>query len=63
LATGQIELGDLVTINYEHETSKLTFLKENCGALVGVETKPDPETGSAPVTGQQRWIESRAQCA
>ena len=63
LATGQIELGDLVTINYEHETSKLTFLKENCGALVGVERKPDPETGSAPVTGQQRWIESRAQCA
>ena len=63
LATGQIELGDLVTINYEHETSKLTFLKENCGALVGVETKPDPETGSAPVTGQQRWIESGAQCA
>src|SRR6266700_1567675 len=61
LATGQIELGDLVTINYEHETSKLTFLKENCGALVGVETKHDPETGSAPVTGQQRWIESRAQ--
>src|SRR5438309_8280543 len=63
LATGQIELGDLVTINHEHETSKLTFLKENCGALVGVERKPDPETGSAPVTGHQRWIESRAQCA
>ncbi len=61
LATGQIELGDLVTINCEHETSKLTFRKENRGALVRVETTPDPETGWVPVTGQQQWIESRVQ--
>src|SRR6266581_8517681 len=35
LATGQIELGDLVTIDYATETSKLTFVKEDRGALVG----------------------------
>jgi len=45
LATGQIELGDLVTINYEQETSTLTFLKENRGTLVRIETKPDSESG------------------
>lgn len=61
LATGQIEVGDLVTINYEHETSKLTFLKEKCGALARAETKPDPETSWLPARDQQRWIESRVQ--
>jgi ATP-dependent Clp protease ATP-binding subunit ClpB len=35
LATGQIELGDLVTIDCNSETSKLTFVKHNGGALVG----------------------------
>jgi hypothetical protein len=34
LATEQLELGDLVTIDYDPETSKLTFVKENQGALV-----------------------------
>src|SRR5947209_1599379 len=34
LATGQIELGDLVTIDYATEPSKLTFVKEDRGALV-----------------------------
>jgi ATP-dependent Clp protease ATP-binding subunit ClpB len=35
LATGQIELGDLVTIDCKSGTSKLTFVKQNAGALVG----------------------------
>jgi ATP-dependent Clp protease ATP-binding subunit ClpB len=35
LATGQIELGDLVTVDYDSETSRLTFVKEDRGALVG----------------------------
>src|SRR5437868_9303138 len=35
LATGQIELGALVTINHDRENSRLTFLKEDRGALVG----------------------------
>jgi ATP-dependent Clp protease ATP-binding subunit ClpB len=60
LATGQIELGDLVTIDYEQKISKLTFVKENYGVLVGVKTKPDPWV---PVTGQEWWIESQVQCA
>jgi ATP-dependent Clp protease ATP-binding subunit ClpA len=35
LATGQIDLGDLVTVGYDPETGKLTFIKEDRGALVG----------------------------
>jgi ATP-dependent Clp protease ATP-binding subunit ClpB len=35
LATGQIELGDLVTIDYRSENSKLVFVKENRSGLVG----------------------------
>jgi ATP-dependent Clp protease ATP-binding subunit ClpB len=35
LATGQIELGDLVTIDYRSETSKLVFVKETRSALRG----------------------------
>ncbi len=35
LATGQIELGDLVTIDYRSETSQLVFVKENRSGLVG----------------------------
>jgi ATP-dependent Clp protease ATP-binding subunit ClpB len=63
LATDQIELGDLVTISCEHDASKLTFLKEPCGALVAVETKPDPEAGWAPLMGEQRWMGEGMQCA
>ena len=58
LATAQIEPGDLVTINYEHGTSKLTFRKQNYGALVRAETKPNPETAWVPLMGQQQWIEA-----
>ena len=35
LATGQIELGDLVTIDHKPGTSKLTFVREIGGALIG----------------------------
>jgi len=35
VATSQIEVGDLVTIDYDLLTSKLTFVKEDRGALVG----------------------------
>jgi hypothetical protein len=35
LATGQIELGDFITVDREDESSKLTFMKSNHGALVG----------------------------
>ena len=45
LPTGQIELGDLVTIDFDPETSRLMFRKEKRGALVRTETKPDLENG------------------
>jgi ATP-dependent Clp protease ATP-binding subunit ClpB len=61
LATAQIEPGDLVTINCENGASKLTFRKEDRGALVRAETNPNPETAWVAVMGQQRWIESRVQ--
>jgi ATP-dependent Clp protease ATP-binding subunit ClpB len=35
LATGQIELGDLVTIDFDPESCKLKFIREDRGALVG----------------------------
>jgi len=59
LPTGQIELGDLVTVDYDPETSNLTFRKKSRGALTRVERKPAPETGWMPVMGEQRWVESR----
>jgi ATP-dependent Clp protease ATP-binding subunit ClpB len=50
LATGQIELGDLVTIDYATETSKLTFMKEDRGALVGAARRCTPAWESAPIS-------------
>ena len=50
LATGQIELGDLVTIDYATETSKLTFMKEDRGALVGATLEGAPATEGAVVS-------------
>jgi ATP-dependent Clp protease ATP-binding subunit ClpB len=35
VATGQIELGDLVTIDFDPESCKLKFVREDLGALVG----------------------------
>ena len=43
LATGQIELGDLVTIDFDAERSKLTFRKESRGAVVGAVARSDEE--------------------
>jgi ATP-dependent Clp protease ATP-binding subunit ClpB len=40
IATGQIGLGDLVTVKYDTEIDRLTFLKEEQGALV---TAPEHE--------------------
>ena len=53
LATGQIELGDLVTIDYATETSKLTFVKEDRGALVGatVKGRTSSETALVSISG------------
>jgi ATP-dependent Clp protease ATP-binding subunit ClpA len=61
LATEQIELGDLITIDYDSETSQLTFLKESHGALVEGETNSDVEMRWLPATGQQPPLELRLQ--
>jgi len=45
LATSQIEFGDLVTLQFDREMSRLTFRKENRGALVRTETEPVSEDG------------------
>jgi ATP-dependent Clp protease ATP-binding subunit ClpB len=55
LSTGQIEWGDLVTIDYRPESSKLTFLKETrgtrLGALPEAAPAPDRALASASATG------------
>jgi ATP-dependent Clp protease ATP-binding subunit ClpB len=44
LATGQIELGDVVTIDFDPEASKLTFRKNRRGALAEAEARFDSES-------------------
>jgi hypothetical protein len=47
LATGQIELGDLVTLDFDRETAKLTVRRQKRGALVEIEEKLDSGTKRA----------------
>jgi len=48
MATGQIGLGDLVTVDFDSSDSKLVFVKEDNGALVGSAEEIIPETVVAP---------------
>jgi len=50
LATEQIKLGDLITVDHLPQTSKLTFLKEERGALVKGPDEPLCEALAAPVS-------------
>jgi len=60
LATGQVDFGDLVTIDHDAEESKLTFSKEKRGALV--QGKPSADLQDwVPVAAQASWIEPRLQ--
>jgi len=61
LATGQIELGDLVTIDHKPGTSKLTFVREIGGALVGDVTTGGLLAHWVPMTGWLAPIESQVQ--
>jgi ATP-dependent Clp protease ATP-binding subunit ClpB len=61
LATRQIVLGDLVTIDYKAGTSKLTFVREDGGALVGGNTARVLLAGWVPLTQQQPQIGSLGQ--
>ncbi len=47
LGTGQIERGDLITVDFDAETSKLIFLKEERGALIGQAPMLVPESEPA----------------
>ena len=48
IATGQIDLGDVVTVDFNPEQSNLTFRKESRGALVGTESEPEGRWGGTP---------------
>ncbi len=51
LATGQIDLGDLITVDYSAAMSKLVFLKEDQGAIVGSVEPPVNEEPLVVVSG------------
>jgi len=54
MATGQIDLGDLIIIDHEANASKLTFVKEERGALVSsavMAAGPDIESTVMAVSG------------
>jgi len=61
VATGQIEFGDVVTIDFDAVTSKLKFRKAIHGALVRSESPLASEPGWLPEAGEQQWVESRVQ--
>jgi len=53
LATKQIHLGDFIYVGVDVENSKLTFVREEQGALVGAAAAPSKQTALVPVsTGQ-----------
>jgi ATP-dependent Clp protease ATP-binding subunit ClpB len=52
LATHQIGLGDLITIDYDPPRSKLLFLKEDQGALVNGVEEPQPQAAMVHVSSQ-----------
>jgi ATP-dependent Clp protease ATP-binding subunit ClpA len=52
LATGQIELGDFITVDFDEVLGKLIFVKENQAALVAPEDVPEPATAMAPVSAR-----------
>jgi ATP-dependent Clp protease ATP-binding subunit ClpB len=53
LATHQIELGDLITVDFDGGREKLIFLKEPQGALVGSVGSVTEETALVPVSSQR----------
>jgi ATP-dependent Clp protease ATP-binding subunit ClpA len=53
LATRQIQLGDLITVDFDPERSKLMFAKEEQGALIGGAEEALAESATAPVSGRR----------
>jgi ATP-dependent Clp protease ATP-binding subunit ClpA len=64
LATDQIQLGDLITVDFEAVMSKLIFVKEEQGAIVQKEEELLHETAMVPVSvrvaGASRALAKRA---
>ena len=64
LATHQIELGDLITVDFDGGREKLIFLKEHQGALVGAVGSASEETAMVPAAshraGASRALARRA---
>jgi ATP-dependent Clp protease ATP-binding subunit ClpB len=64
LATDQIELGDLITVDFDSVMGKLIFVKEDQGAIVQKEEELVPETAMVPVSikvaGASRALAKRA---
>jgi ATP-dependent Clp protease ATP-binding subunit ClpA len=54
LATHQIDLGDLVTVDYDPAMSELKFYKDSLGALVGSKHETSEEAVAAPIPSSQR---------
>ena len=64
LATDQIQLGDLITVDFDAGLGKLIFAREDQGALVHHEEEPAQETALVPVSvraaGASRALARRA---
>ena len=56
LATHQIELGDLITVDFDAGTSKLIFFKESQGALVGSKPEFEEEVAMVPVSSHRAGV-------
>ncbi len=61
LATRQIQLGDLITVDFDSGEGKLIFLKESQGALVG-SMDAAAETALVPVSTERRARQTALAC-
>ena len=59
LATNQIELGDLITVDYDPSEAQLMFFKESHGALVGAKVETCEEAASVPPPTNTRTTAAR----
>ena len=50
IATSQIALGDFITVDYDPETNRLTFLKHEQGALIEPTEEPNREAALVPIS-------------
>jgi len=60
LATKQIRLGDFISVDANQESSKLTFVREEQGALVGVAAAPSKQTALMPVSTERAAVRALA---